>query len=141
SLVADMRERVEAEVKLPPGYWYTFGGQFENLVEAKSRLAVAVPIALLLILGLLYFTLRSLRDTLIIFTAVPLSAIGGVAALWLRDMPFSISAGVGFIVLFGIAVLNGLVLMTTFQQLGSEGLGVIERVKQGAVMRLRPVLL
>lgn len=141
SLVADMRERVESEVKLPPGYWYTFGGQFENLVEAKSRLAVAVPIGLLLILGLLYFTLRSLRDTLIIFTAVPLSAIGGVAALWLRDMPFSISAGVGFIVLFGIAVLNGLVLMTTFQQLGSEGLGVIERVKQGAVMRLRPVLL
>ena len=141
SLVADMRARVEEQVKLPPGYWYTFGGQFENLLEAKARLFVAVPIALLLILGLLYFTLRSLRNTLIIFTAVPLSAIGGVAALWLRDMPFSISAGVGFIVLFGIAVLNGLVLMTTFQHLATEGLGVIDRVKQGAIMRLRPVLL
>lgn len=141
SLVADMRTRVEDKVKLPPGYWYTFGGQFENLLEAKARLAVAVPIALLLILGLLYLTLRSLRDTLLIFTAVPLSAIGGVGALWLRDMPFSISAGVGFIVLFGIAVLNGLVLMTTFQHLATEGLGVIDRVKQGAVMRLRPVLL
>jgi len=141
SLVADMRARVEQEVKLPAGYWYTFGGQFENLLEAKARLSVAVPIALLLIFLLLYLALRDLPNALLLFSAVPLSAIGGVAALSLRGMPFSISAGVGFIVLFGVAVLNSLVLVSTYQQLASDGVALMDRVRQGAVMRLRPVLL
>ncbi|WKZ66739.1 MAG: CusA/CzcA family heavy metal efflux RND transporter [Flavobacteriales bacterium] len=142
SLVADIEQRVNAQVKLPAGYYITFGGQYQNLVEAKARLAIAVPLALLLILGLLYFTFRSLPDALLIFSAVPLSAIGGVAALYLRDMPFSISAGVGFIALFGVAVLNGMVLISTFQQLAREGVDdVVERVRKGTVMRLRPVLM
>ncbi|MBL7964920.1 MAG: CusA/CzcA family heavy metal efflux RND transporter [Flavobacteriales bacterium] len=142
SLVADIEQRVNAQVKLPTGYYLTFGGQYQNLVEAKARLAIAVPLALLLILALLYFTFRSLPDALLIFTAVPLSAIGGVAALYLRGMPFSISAGVGFIALFGVAVLNGMVLISTFQQLAKEGVDdVVERVRKGTVLRLRPVLM
>ena len=142
SLVADITARVDAAVKLPPGYYRTFGGQYQNLVEAKERLSIAVPLALVLILALLYFTFRSLPDALLIFTAVPLSAIGGVAALYLRGMPFSISAGVGFIALFGVAVLNGMVLISTFQQLAKEGVyDVLERVRKGTVMRLRPVLM
>ncbi|MCB0789973.1 MAG: efflux RND transporter permease subunit, partial [Flavobacteriales bacterium] len=120
-LVSDIEERVAAQVDLPPGYFVTFGGQFQNLVEAKRRLSLVVPLALALILALLYFTFRSLPSALLIFTAVPLSAIGGVAALLLRGMPFSISAGVGFIALFGVAVLNGMVLINTFQQLREEG--------------------
>ncbi|MBK7946900.1 MAG: CusA/CzcA family heavy metal efflux RND transporter [Flavobacteriales bacterium] len=142
SLVADITARVDAAVKLPPGYYRTFGGQYQNLVEAKERLSIAVPLALVLILALLYFTFRSLPDALLIFSAVPLSAIGGVAALYLRGMPFSISAGVGFIALFGVAVLNGMVLISTFQQLAKEGVhDVLERVRKGTVMRLRPVLM
>jgi cobalt-zinc-cadmium resistance protein CzcA len=142
SLVAEIQQRVDRDLKLPPGYYLTFGGQFQNLVEAKARLAIALPLALLLILGLLYFTFRSLPNALLIFTAVPLSAIGGVAALYLRGMPFSISAGVGFIALFGVAVLNGMVLINTFQQLAKEGVDdVVERVRKGTVLRLRPVLM
>ena len=141
-LVADIEEQVAAQVDLPPGYFVSFGGQFENLVEAKRRLSLVVPLALALILALLYFTFRSLPSALLIFTAVPLSAIGGVAALLLRGMPFSISAGVGFIALFGVAVLNGMVLISTFQQLREEGVDdVWERVRQGTRMRLRPVLM
>ncbi|MCB0770929.1 MAG: CusA/CzcA family heavy metal efflux RND transporter, partial [Flavobacteriales bacterium] len=142
SLVGEIEDRVNSELLLPPGYHITYGGQFQNLVEAKQRLSLVVPMALILILGLLYFTFRSLPHALLIFTAVPLSAIGGVAALYLRDMPFSISAGVGFIALFGVAVLNGLVLISTFKQLAADGeKDVLERIRIGTRMRLRPVLM
>jgi len=140
-LVTDMQSGVDQRIQLPPGYFLEFGGQFQHLREAKARLSIAVPVALLLILALLWVTFRSLPDALLIYTAVPLSAIGGVAALWLRDMPFSISAGVGFIALFGVAVLNGMVLIATFRDLAAQGIGVVERVRQGTASRLRPVLM
>ncbi|MCB9165598.1 MAG: CusA/CzcA family heavy metal efflux RND transporter [Flavobacteriales bacterium] len=140
-LVTDMQARVKEKVKLPPGYFLEFGGQFQNLREAKARLSIALPVALLLILLLLWTTFRSLPDALLIYTAVPLSAIGGVAALLLRGMPFSISAGVGFIALFGVAVLNGMVLIGTFRDLAAQGMGVVERVRHGTATRLRPVLM
>lgn len=142
SVVKDLQERVAARIKLPPGYYITYGGQFENLVQAKKRLSVAVPISLLLILVLLYFAFHSLSESLLIFSAIPLAAIGGVLALSLRHMPFSISAGVGFIALFGIAVLNGIVLLSEFNQLQKGGVeGVLERIRQGTATRLRPVLM
>ncbi|WP_293870571.1 CusA/CzcA family heavy metal efflux RND transporter [Spirosoma sp.] len=142
SLVGDMKAILEKEVPLPAGYSYTYGGQFENLVKAKERLAVAVPLALVMIGLLLYFTFGSGIQALLIFSAIPLSAIGGVVALWLRGMPFSISAGVGFIALFGIAVLNGIVLISYFNQLEQEGVSdVLERVKQGTAVRFRPVVM
>ncbi|XWW43782.1 CusA/CzcA family heavy metal efflux RND transporter [Fibrella sp. USSR17] len=142
SLVGEMKAVLEKDVPLPAGYSYTFGGQFENLVKAKERLGVAVPLALVLIGLLLFFTFGSFSQALMIFTAIPLSAIGGVLALWLRGMPFSISAGVGFIALFGIAVLNGIVLISYFNQLESEGVtNVLERVKQGTAVRFRPVVM
>ncbi|HNU56890.1 MAG TPA: efflux RND transporter permease subunit, partial [Flavobacteriales bacterium] len=140
-LVTDMQARVKERVKLPPGYFLEFGGQFQNLREAKTRLSIALPVALLLILLLLWTTFRSLPDALLIYTAVPLSAIGGVAALLLRGMPFSISAGVGFIALFGVAVLNGMVLIGTFRELAAQGMDVVERVRHGTASRLRPVLM
>ncbi len=141
-LVTDMQAKVQERIKLPPGYFLEFGGQFQNLREAKARLSIALPVALLLILALLWTTFRSLPDALLIYTAVPLSAIGGVAALLLRGMPFSISAGVGFIALFGVAVLNGMVLIGTFRDLAAHGVGdVLERVRQGTASRLRPVLM
>lgn len=140
--VAEIELLLDTQLKLPPGYYITYGGQFQNLKEAKSRLAVAVPFAMLLILGLLYFTFRSFKQTILIFTAVPLSAIGGVFALLLRDMPFSISAGVGFIALFGVSVLNGIVLVSYFNQLKEEGMSdVYERVLKGTGVRLRPVIM
>jgi cobalt-zinc-cadmium resistance protein CzcA len=105
---------------LPTGYYYTYGGTFENLQKASARLKIAVPLALALIFLLLYFTFGSIKESLLIFTAIPMSAIGGVFALLLRGMPFSISAGVGFIALFGVAVLNGIVLISTFNQLEKE---------------------
>jgi len=142
STVADIRQVLDAKLKLPPGYYLTYGGQFQHLKEARSRLSVAVPLSLGLILGLLYFTFRSLKQTILIFTAVPLAAIGGVFALLLRGMPFSISAGVGFIALFGVAVLNGMVLISYFNQLKAEGVSdVCERVMRGTAVRLRPVIL
>jgi cobalt-zinc-cadmium resistance protein CzcA len=141
SLVEEIQRRVEERIHLPSGYFLQFGGQFQNLREAKARLSIALPVALLLILVLLWTTFRSLSDALLIYTAVPLSAIGGVAALLLRDMPFSISAGVGFIALFGVAVLNGMVLIGTFRQLAAKGMGVMERVREGTASRLRPVLM
>ncbi|SDJ11556.1 cobalt-zinc-cadmium resistance protein CzcA [Pedobacter sp. ok626] len=140
--VAEIQQILEAKLKLPSGYYITYGGQFQNLKEAKSRLSIAVPVAMLLILALLYFTFRSLTQTVLIFTAVPLSAIGGVFALLLRGMPFSISAGVGFIALFGVAVLNGIVLISYFNQLKEEGVtDVYKRVMQGTAVRLRPVIM
>ena len=143
SLVAEIENTLDGKLNLPPGYSIHYGGQFENLQKAQRRLAIAVPAALLLIFALLYFTFEKIKYALIIFTAVPFSAIGGVLALWLRDMPFSISAGVGFIALFGVAVLNGIVLISYFNQLRYEhGLTDIrEVVIKGGLTRLRPVIM
>ncbi len=142
SLVEEIQDRLSAELDLPPGYHIKYGGQFENLVAAKERLAIAVPAALLLILALLFFTFQSVKQALLIFTAIPLSAIGGIYALWLRDMPFSISAGIGFIALFGVAVLNGIVLITYLNQLKKEGVSDMnERIMTGTRVRLRPVIM
>lgn len=142
STFLDVRSKLESELKLPTGYFITYGGQFENLQAAKARLSIAVPVALALIFLLLYFTFNSMKESFLIFTAIPMSAIGGVFALLVRGMPFSISAGVGFIALFGVAVLNGIVLITYFNQLAKEGVeSVPERIRAGAIARLRPVLM
>lgn len=142
SIVKDIQQIIGSKVKLPTGYYVTYGGQFKNLQEASQRLAIAVPVSLLLILVLLFFTFGSFKQSLLIFTAIPLSAIGGVFALLIRGMPFSISAGVGFIALFGVAVLNGIVLIAEFNRLAKEGVDdIYERVRQGTSIRLRPVLM
>ncbi|MEX0290094.1 MAG: CusA/CzcA family heavy metal efflux RND transporter [Flavobacteriaceae bacterium] len=142
SVVQDIQELVAENISLPTGYFITYGGQFENLQSATSRLVVAVPIALLLIFILLYFAFKNTKEALIIYTAIPLAAVGGVLLLWIRDMPFSISAGVGFIALFGIAVLNGIVLIEHFKELQIDKFTNIEAlVKQGTKDRLRAVLL
>ncbi|MDC1202658.1 CusA/CzcA family heavy metal efflux RND transporter, partial [Salibacteraceae bacterium] len=142
SLVNEIRQTLDENLDLPSGYFVKYGGQFENLVEAKQRLSIAVPVALLLILVLLFFTFGSVSQAFLVFTAIPLSAIGGIYALWLRDLPFSISAGVGFIALFGVAVLNGIVLISYFNQLKKEGMEDInERIITGTKVRLRPVIL
>jgi len=142
SVVKDIQQVLDKQLDLPPGYYVTYGGQFENLIQATRRLSIAVPAALLLILVLLFFTFGSIRQALLIFTAVPMSAIGGVLALWLRDMPFSISAGVGFIALFGVAVLNGIVLLSEFNSLKQEGIAdTEERILKGTHIRLRPVIM
>lgn len=142
STVDDIQRILDSELRLPPGYRYSYGGQFQNLQEATGRLAIAVPIALVLILCLLYATLRNVRETLFVFSAIPLSLIGGIFALLLRGMPFSISAGVGFIALFGVAVLNGIVLVGQFNALEKNGIADIrQRVMQGCQSRLRPVLM
>lgn len=142
SIVDEIQGILDERLHLPAGYFVTYGGQFENLVHAKQRLSIAVPAALLLILLLLYFTFKSVKQSLLIFTAIPLSAIGGIFALWLRGMPFSISAGVGFIALFGVAVLNGIVLIGYFNQLKREGMDdAYERVITGTRVRLRPVIM
>lgn len=141
-VVEEIQAKLDKSLVLPDGYYTTYGGQFENLIDANKRLMVAVPIALGLIFILLYFTFRSVRQSLLIFTAIPLSAIGGVFALWIRGMPFSISAGVGFIALFGVSVLNGIVLIAYFNQLKKEGMNdIYERIKEGTKVRLRPVIL
>ncbi len=139
--VAEAQRRVAADVRLPPGLWLAWGGQFENLVAARSRLAVVVPLALALILGLLYATLRSAKRAALVFTGVPLALSGGVLALVLRGLPFSISAAVGFIALSGVAVLNGLVMVTFVQQLREEGRPLDAALREGATSRLRPVLM
>jgi len=142
SIVEELQGKVDAQLGLPVGYYTTYGGTFENLMDAKKRLSVVVPLALLLILLLLYFAFGSLKLSLLVFSAVPLSAIGGVFALAGRGMPFSISAGVGFIALFGVAVLNGIVLISEFEHLLKEGLADIsERIRTGTANRLRPVLM
>lgn len=142
SVVEEIQEKLNDKIKLPTGYYFTYGGQFENLKEASDRLMIAVPISLLLIFVLLYFTFHSFKQAGLIFTAIPMSAIGGVFALMLRGMPFSISAGIGFIALFGVAVLNGIVLIGTFNQLEKEGWNdVVKRVIEGTKIRLRPVLM
>ena len=142
SLVLELQQKVQDKVKLPAGYSITYGGQFQNLVEARTRLSIAVPISLLLIFVLLYFAFGSGKYAGLIFTAVPFSAIGGVLALYVRDMPFSISAGVGFIALFGVAVLNGIVLIGAFNELKKAGVvDVRERILKGTSERLRPILM
>tara|TARA_R110001592_G_scaffold237306_11_gene496371 strand:+ start:28970 stop:33289 length:4320 start_codon:yes stop_codon:yes gene_type:complete len=142
TLVEKIQIALDANVKLPTGYYFTYGGQFENLKAANARLSVALPIALALIFILLYFTFGSVPQAALIFTAIPLSAIGGIWALQLRGLPFSISAGIGFIALFGVAVLNGIVLIGYFNQLKKEGITDIkERIITGTRVRLRPVLM
>lgn len=142
SVVDDVKTLIDENIKLPVGYTITYGGQLENLQSAKSRLLVAVPIALILIFILLYFAFSSVKEALMIYSAIPLAAVGGVFLLWFRDLPFSISAGVGFIALFGIAVLNGIVLIEHFKELKEKSFSSIEAlVKQGTKDRLRAVLL
>lgn len=142
SIVNEIQDKLAKQVKLPTGYYFTYGGQFANLQKAIDRLLIAVPIALLLIFVLLYFTFHSFKEAILVYTAIPMSAIGGVFALLLRDMPFSISAGVGFIALSGVAVLNGIVLIATFNRLEKEGWNeIIPRIIEGAKTRLRPVLM
>ena len=140
SYVADVQAKIAAEIKLPVGTWIAWGGQFENLVKAKSRLAVVVPLCLFLIFILLFSNFNSVRDALIVFSGVPLALPGGVIALWIRGMPFSISAAVGFIALSGVAVLNGLVLISFIRKLALT-VGSEEAVVNGATTRLRPVLM
>jgi len=141
SFVSDARERIEANVELPAGYWLEFGGTFEQLISGAERLRLVVPITLLLIFMLLYLAFRSFSDSLLIFSGVPLALTGGVLALWLRDIPLSISAGVGFIALSGVAVLNGIVLVSFIRNLQHEGLALDEAIVSGALTRLRPVLM
>ena len=142
SVVDDVQKIVNEKIKLPQGYYVTYGGQFENLQSAKARLMIAVPIALFLIFILLYFAFGSVKEALMVYSAIPLSAVGGILFLWIRDLPFSISAGVGFIALFGIAVLNGIVLIEHFKELKHQGMKDInELILKGTTDRLRPVLL
>ena len=141
SVAIDIANKLSADLELPSGYYIEYGGTFKNLQEAKGRLIVAVPVALFLILLLLFLTFRSVKESLIIFSAIPLAAIGGVLALYLRGMNFSISAGIGFIALFGVAVLNGIVLVAYFNRLEQEGeTDITKRILKGTAARLRPVL-
>ena len=139
--VSEARRTIEQKVKLPEGYSMAWGGQFEQLQTASGRLAIAVPLALLIIFALLYFNFGSIRPAALIFLNIPLAATGGILALLFRGMPFSITAGVGFIALFGIAVLNGLVLLTYVTQLRRQGEDLPRAVEHGAITRLRPVLM
>ena len=142
SIVDELRLKVDQQMSFPPGYYPVYGGAFENLNAAKKRLSIAVPVSLALIFMLLYFAFNSVRHGLLIYSAIPLSAIGGIFALYFRDMPFSISAGVGFIALFGVAVLNGIVLIAEFNRLRHEGVSdPLEIVLRGTRLRLRPVLM
>jgi cobalt-zinc-cadmium resistance protein CzcA len=139
SLVAEAQARVASQVQLPPGYYLTWGGQFENLASARQRLTVVVPVCFFLIFLLLYSALGSARDALLVFSAVPLALTGGIAALWLRGMPLSVPAAVGFIALSGVAVLNGLVMLTFIKQLVAQGRPLRAAILEGALTRLRPV--
>jgi len=142
SVVEDVSILVENNIKLPTGYSITYGGQFENLQNAKARLKIAVPIALVLIFIMLHFAFGSIKEALIVYSAIPLATVGGILLLWLRGLPFSISAGVGFIALFGIVVLNGIVLIEHFKELKEHGImDIKERIVKGTTERLRPVLL
>ncbi len=141
SLVEEAQAMIAEQVKLPPGYWLTWGGQFENFVTARQRLLIVVPVCFVLIFLLLLTALGSARDALLVFSAVPLALTGGVAALWVRDITFSISAAVGFIALSGVAVLNGLVMLTLIRQLIVRGMPKQEAIIRGALTRLRPVVM
>ena len=141
SFVADVRKSIEREVKLPSGYYVRYGGQFENLQRAQQRLLVVVPVALALIFTLLYFTYGRVLDAARVFTGVPFAAVGGIVALWLRDIPFSISAGVGFVALSGVSVLGDMVLVSAVRDLLAKGMPLIEAIQKAAEQRLRPVLM
>ncbi|MFZ5875219.1 MAG: efflux RND transporter permease subunit [Nitrospirota bacterium] len=141
SFVSDAQQAIEAQVSIPAGYWTSWGGQFEQMLSAARRLQVVVPLALGLIFVLLFMTFGTTKDALLVFTGVPLALTGGVAALWLREIPLSISAGVGFIALSGVAVLNGLVMISFINKLRSEGTPLDQAISQGAITRLRPVLM
>lgn len=142
SIVNELQKKIGEQVRFPAGYYVTYGGQYENLQHATKRLGIALPVALLLILLMLFFAFRKLKYCALIFSAIPLSAIGGVVSLWLRDMPFSISAGVGFIALFGVAVLNGIVLIGEMNQLKKEGMtDILQIITRATHDRLRPVLM
>ena len=141
SFVSTAKQQIEAKVKIPPGYWIEWGGQFENLISARNHLLLVIPLCFALIFFLLYSSLHSIKESLIVFSGVPLALTGGILALWLRDMPFSVSAAVGFIALSGIAVLNGLVMLTYINQLTEEGHPLEESIFTGALTRLRPVLM
>lgn len=141
SFVGEIREQISKNVTLPAGYWSEYGGTFEQLISAKQRLSIVVPISLLLIFGLLFMAFNSARAALLIFSGVPLALTGGIAALWLRDIPLSISAGVGFIALSGVAVLNGVVMLSFIRDLEQQGKPLQEAIIEGALTRLRPVLM
>lgn len=141
SFVQEAQQKIAEQVKLPEGYYIEFGGQFKNLKEAQARLTIVVPVALAMIFLLIFMAFRSIRQAAIVYTGIPLAVTGGIFALWLRDMPFSISAGVGFIALSGVAVLNGVMMISFFNQLREEGKSVAEAVRQGALTRLRPILM
>ena len=141
SFVDDIRDQVSKKIKLPAGYWTEYGGTFEQLMSAKQRLLIVVPISLLLIFGLLFMAFNSARAALLIFSGVPLALTGGIAALWLRDIPLSISAGVGFIALSGVAVLNGVVMLSFIRDLERQGKPLQDAIIEGALTRLRPVLM
>jgi cobalt-zinc-cadmium resistance protein CzcA len=141
SFVSEVKEKVRSDVQLPAGYWLDYGGTFEQLESASKRLSIVVPITLIIILGILVMAFASLKDALIIFSGVPLALTGGVLSLYLRDMPLSISAGIGFIALSGVAVLNGLVMLSFIRDLWHEKGDLIIAVTEGALTRLRPVLM
>ncbi|MBA3355701.1 MAG: efflux RND transporter permease subunit [Pyrinomonadaceae bacterium] len=141
SFVEEAQAKIERQVKLPPGYYVTWGGTFENLQRASARLLIVVPLALFLIFVLLFTTFGSVKQALLIYTGIPFAVVGGIFALFLRSMPFSISAGVGFIALFGVAVLNGVVMVSYIDKLREEGRSVADAVREGAETRLRPVLM
>ncbi len=141
SFVTQAREAIKAQVKLPTGYWLDYGGTFEQLNSAKTRLMIVVPVAFLLIIGLLYMAFGSTKDALLVFSGVPLALTGGVLAIWLRDIPLSITAGVGFIALSGVAVLNGVVMVSFINTLREQGYKLEQAVREGALTRLRPVLM
>jgi len=141
SFVAEAQQLIESRVNIPAGYWTAWGGQFEQLISASQRLQIVVPVALLLIFVLLFLSFGAVKDTLLVFSGVPLALTGGVAALWLRDIPLSISAGVGFIALSGVAVLNGMVMISFITKLRSEGKPLDDAITEGSLTRLRPVLM
>lgn len=141
SFVNEAEKIIEKQIKIPSGYWLAWGGQFEQLIQAAERLQIVIPLALCLVFFLLYTMLGSFRDSLLVFSAVPLAITGGIAALWLRDIPLSISAGVGFIAMSGVAVLDGLVLLSFIRDLRQQGLTLDDAIRTGSLMRLRPVLI
>ncbi|HYN21387.1 MAG TPA: efflux RND transporter permease subunit, partial [Thermoanaerobaculia bacterium] len=141
SFVSEAERKIEGAVEIPPGYWVNWGGQFEHLISATRRLQVVVPLALLLIFVLLYATFGSVKDALLVFTGVPLALTGGVVALWVRGIPLSISAAVGFVALSGVAVLNGLVMISFINRLRQDGAALEPAIIEGSITRLRPVLM
>jgi cobalt-zinc-cadmium resistance protein CzcA len=141
SFVAEAERKIASGVPIPPGYWVTWGGQFEHLITATRRLQIVVPLALLLIFALLYATFGSVKDAALVFSGVPLALTGGVLALWVRGIPLSISAAVGFIALSGVAVLNGLVMISFIKRLREEGMALETAITEGSATRLRPVLM